>query len=1092
MNYVDRSWLRNAILLGVFALMTARTAVAEGPVGSVDYLTDIKPLLRDKCFSCHSARKQEGGLRLDAASLISRGGDGGSAIVASSPDASLILERVAAEDEQRMPPADAGTRLTAEEVAKLRVWIAAGAAAPAESIPAAPSEHWSFQPPVKNEPDDVSASWIRNDIDRFVASEHQRLGVNAVGETSRSMLLRRVSLDLTGLPPTLEERRRFLEDDSPDAYGKAVDRLLDSPRYGERWARHFMDIWRYSDPSGYGKEIRDGREHIWRWRDWIVESLNDDKGYDRMIVEMLAADEVAPNDTDSLRATGYLARNWYKFNRNVWLDNIVEHSSKAFLGLTVNCARCHDHKYDPFEQVGYYRMRAIFETHDVRDDPFSNSSGQLVRTYDMHLDRETFTFLQGDENRPDKDNPVTPGLPELFGELPIEPVPLPVTAWYPALREDSRAAAHAAAVEQVSSSVAALKTTQATVLASARKLAAFREPDSESSVTKAVTTVSGTPAPVFADDFSKFNLDQWKVESGKWTVNDGRLAQSLGATKQHRLVSMIDHPRDFVATLQLRITGGDQYRSVGLGFDVDAAAMNAVYLSVSGPKVQFTSQGSDGRWQYPAAGMAAHHVQVGQDYELKLAVNDKLLNVFIDGELKVAFNLPATRKPGRFSIWTFSATAEFDQFSISPLPPETVLMAGVKGSATPAKPLTRRNLELALQVAKAAETAAITHQRVAESELESLIARRAAELVKHGLSEGNLNELAVVAGRTSRRLTVDKFEEQIAQSRLKIQQGVQQPPTDANAKKALEVVEKQLAAQLKQLDAARGRLENGSVDYPSLGPNYPQTSSGRRLAFARWITDRKNPFAARVLVNHVWLRHFDAPLVERTFDFGLRSERPRHAALLDWLAVRFMEENWSLKTLHKQIVMSGLYRLSSSSTEASAATLAVDPDNHSLWRMNVRRMEAEVVRDSVLHLGGSLDVTMSGPPVEHTQGQTVLRRSLYFRQDKERQMTFLNLFDGAKVNECYERKPTVSPQQALAMFNSPIASKQAQKLTEAHASLMSGDYVETLFQHVLCREPSKREIAECNQFLSEFADSADARRQLALVVLNHNDFVTIR
>lgn len=1092
MNHVERSSLRYAILLGILALMTARTAVAEGPVGPVDYLTDIKPLLRDKCFSCHSARKQEGGLRLDAISLISLGGDGGPAVVASSPDASLILERVAADDEQRMPPADAGTRLTAEEVGKLRAWIAAGAAAPAESIPAAPSEHWSFQPPIKNEIPDVSAVWIRNDIDRFIAAEHQRLGVNAVGEASRSMLLRRVSLDLTGLPPTLSERQLFLQDDSADAFEHAVDRLLASPRYGERWARHFMDIWRYSDPSGYGKEIRDGREHLWRWRDWIVESLNDDKGYDRMIVEMLAADEVAPNDTDSLRATGFLARNWYKFNRNVWLDNIVEHSSKAFLGLTVNCARCHDHKYDPIEQVGYYRMRAIFETHDVRDEPFPNSSGQLVRTYDKHLDRETFLFLLGNENRPDKDNPLTPGLPELLGELPIEPVPLPITAWYPALREDSRAAAHAAAMLQVSSSATAFKSAQAAVLASERKLAAFLEPDTESSGATAATNVAGASALVFADDFSTFNPDQWKVESGEWTVNDGRLVQSRGESTQHRLVSMISHPRDFVATLRLQITGGDQYRSVGLGFDVEGQAMNAVYLSVSGPKVQFTSQGSDGRWQYPAAGKAAHHVQVGKDYELKLAVKDQLLNVFIDGELKVAFSLPATRKPGRFSIWTFSATAEVDQFEFSLLPPEMTLMPGVNGSATPAKPLTLQDLALALQVARAAEIVAMTHQRVAESELASLTARTAVELVKHGLSEGDFDTLAVVAGRASRQLAVDKIEEQIAQNRLKIQQGQQRPPIDAKAKKALEDVEKQLAAQLKQLEAAKGQLENGSSDYPPLGPTYPQTSSGRRLAFARWITDRKNPFAARVAVNHVWLRHFGTPLVERIFDFGLRSDRPRHAALLDWLAVRFMEENWSLKTLHKQIVMSGVYRLSSSSTEASDATLAVDPDNHSLWRMNVRRMEAEVVRDSVLHLGGSLDVTMSGPPVEHNQGQTVLRRSLYFRQDKERQMTFLSLFDGAKVNECYERKPTVSPQQALAMFNSPIASKQAQKLTEAHASLKSGDYVGTLFRHVLCREPSRRETAECTQFLAGFDDSTNARHQLALVVLNHNDFVTIR
>lgn len=196
--------------------------------------------------------------------------------------------------------------------------------------------------------------------------------------------------------------------------------------------------------------------------------------------------------------------------------------------------------------------------------------------------------------------------------------------------------------------------------------------------------------------------------------------------------------------------------------------------------------------------------------------------------------------------------------------------------------------------------------------------------------------------------------------------------------------------------------------------------------------------------------------------------------------------------LHKRIVMSGVYRLSSSASDASAANRTVDPDNLTLWRMNARRMEAEVVRDSVLSLGNSLDLTMGGPPIEHTQGQTVLRRSLYFRQDKERQMTFLSLFDGAKVNECYERKSTVAPQQALAMFNSRIASGQARKIAETHASKSGAELVAALFNHVLCREPTTQEQAECLKFLTEFQGGAEARHQLALVLLNHNDFVTIR
>ena len=1074
--------------------------LASKETGAVDYVSDIKPLLRDKCFSCHSSRKQEGGLRLDAASLIKKGGDNGPVFVERSAAKSLLLQRVTADDDNRMPPSDSGTRLTRAEVARLAAWIASGAVAPDEAIPEAPSRHWSFLPPIKSEVPDVSATWIRNDIDRFLADEHKRLGITAVGETSRSMLLRRASLALTGLPPTPEERKAFLEDKSSAAFENAVDRLLDSPRYGERWARHFMDIWRYSDPSGYGKEIRDGREHIWRWRDWIVESLNEDKGYDRMIVEMLAADEVAPDDEASLRATGFLARNWYKFNRNVWLDNIVEHSSKAFLGLTINCARCHDHKYDPFEQTGYYRMRAIFETHDLRDDPLATAttnSAQLVRTYDAHLERKTFLFILGNEDRPDEKSPLTAGLPELFGELSIEPVPLPVTAWYPALLEENRAAALSAAQSKIAAAETALKSARANVEASRQKLAAFDDSSSKPD-SRPKTEPANSPAetPVLSDEFSELSLERWKVEGGKWTASDGHIVQSLGETKQHRLVSTKNHPRDFRATLRLKITGGDQYRSVGLGFDVDGQAMNAVYLSVSGPKVQFTSQGSDGQWQYPAAGMAAHPVKVGQDYVLELAVKDQLLNVLIDGELKVAYRLPS-RQPGRISVWTFSATAEFDQLVVSTLPPETQLKDAAGGPTIPQTPLTKNDLELALRVSVAAEKSAEAHRRAAGSEAVALEARTTAEVVRYGLAEGNTEELAAAAGRASRQLAVDQLEEQVAQSRLSIEQAQQKCQSAAEAARAkadseLKAAEKLLAVQSKKLEAASGQLGSDSREYAPLGPQYPNTSSGRRLAFARWITDRKNPLAARVLVNHVWLRHFDAPLLERTFDFGLRSEQPRHAALLDWLAVRFMEEKWSLKQLHKMILLSGMYRLSSSPAEASAATRSLDPDNHLLWRMNARRMEAEVVRDSVLSLGGSLDLTMGGAPIEHTQGQTVLRRSLYFQQDKERQMTFLSLFDGAKVNECYQRKSTVAPQQALAMFNSQIAAGQAGQIALAYASRTGGDYVDAVFEHVLCREPSATERDECVQFLSEFAGSEEVRRQLALVLLNHNDFVTIR
>ena len=1095
--------LRGSLLLLVISVVFA-TRMVRGEVESdVDYLTEIKPLLRDKCFSCHGSLKQEGGLRLDAASLIQKGGESGSAYAADAVAKSLILERVTDDDDNRMPPAEDGSRLTAKEVAKLTAWIKSGATAPDEVIPEHPAGHWSFLPPLKADVPSVSADWIRSDIDRFLAGEHKRVGVSAVAESSRSMRLRRASLALTGLPPTPVERRAFLDDESNGAFENAVDRLLASPRYGERWARHFMDIWRYSDPSGYGKEIRDGRQHIWRWRDWIVESLNADKGYDRMIVEMLAADEASPEDQASLRATGFLARNWYKFNRNVWLDNIVEHSSKAFLGLTVNCARCHDHKYDPFEQAGYYRMRAIFETHDVRDDPLQlaadgSANGMLVRVYDAHLDRKTFTFLQGNEDRPSTD-PLPPGLPELLGDLSVEPVSFPVTAWYPSLQKDKRDAALKAARTQIAAADTGLKNSRAMLTASRKKLAEFKEPKPSpvDSSKKTIAEISVDPGtPVLSDDFSELNAGQWNVEGGTWSVKGGRIVQSVGVTKQHRLVSSVDHPRDFRVKLRLRITGGETYKSVGIGFDGHGLAMNSVYLSASGAKVQFSSQGNGGRWQYPAAGAAVHSIKVGQDYVLELAVRDQLLNVLLDDELKVAYNLPH-RKAGKISIWAFSATAEFDQLDVTTLPPETQLEPAAGRSTVPSKLLTQKDLQLALKVAEAEEKIAVVHYRVTQSAAASLEARIAAETVKFGLAEGNVDTLAVAAGRAIRQHAVDQLSEQVAQAQLKIEQARQKHDTStaairAKATSELQMAEKQIADVQKKLAVAKEQFDNDSKQYAALGPQYPKISTGRRLAFARWITGRSNPLAARVLVNHVWLRHFDTPLLERAFDFGLRSEKPRHAGLLDWLAVQFMEDDWSLKKLHKRIVMSGIYRLSSSSSAASVATRAADPDNYTLWRMNARRMEAEVVRDSVLSLGGSLDLTTGGPPIEHTQGQKVLRRSLYFRQNKEQQMTFLSLFDGAKVNECYQRKSTVAPQQALAMFNSHIAVEQAQNISGIYSTLNGSELVEAMFGHVLCREPSLEEQAECTRFLTEFNGGAEARRQLALVLLNHNDFVTIR
>jgi hypothetical protein len=302
------------------ALLTCAATASAGQ--RVDYLRDVKPILAQKCFACHGALKQQSGLRLDAAQMIRQGGDSGPAIVPGKAVDSLVIQRVSAADaEVRMPPEGEGEPLDARQLATLTAWIDEGAESPEETLPDDPREHWAFRPPVRPAmPAIARQPWVRNPIDAFIAHEHDRLGLSPTDPAPKNVLLRRAYLDLIGLPPTVDELHAFLNDRSPDAYERVIDRLLASPDYGRRWGRHWMDVWRYSDWAGYKQEVRESQRHIWRWRDWIIESLNADKGYDRMVLEMLAGDEIAPADTEVLRATGFLVRNRHASNRDIWLD----------------------------------------------------------------------------------------------------------------------------------------------------------------------------------------------------------------------------------------------------------------------------------------------------------------------------------------------------------------------------------------------------------------------------------------------------------------------------------------------------------------------------------------------------------------------------------------------------------------------------------------------------------------------------------------------------------------------------------------------------------------------------------------------------
>ena len=442
------------LVLLALAVIGSWAAAAE----PVDYIRQVKPVLKERCVACHGVLKQKAGLRLDTGASIRRGAESGRVVEPRHADLSPLIDRVTELDPAlRMPPQ--GPPLTSQEIELLRGWIDQGAGSPdGEVAETDPRRHWAFLKPVRPAVPEVrDHAWVRNPIDAFLARPREQKGLLPLPPAEPHVLLRRLYLDLTGLPPTREELREFLADPSEAAYERVVDRLLNSPHHGERWARHWMDVWRYSD--WYGRravpDVLNSYAQIWRWRDWIVRSLNQDKGYDRMVKEMLAADELAPTDQSNLVATGFLVRNFFRWNYNTWMKDNVEHTGKAFLGLTFNCAHCHDHKYDPIRHEDYFALRAFFEPLELRHDrlpgepdpgpypkyvygkAYGPIKSGMVRVFDEKLDARTFLYTQGESRnvvagRP----PIAPGMPAFLGgaSLRVEPIDLPAETSYPGLK----------------------------------------------------------------------------------------------------------------------------------------------------------------------------------------------------------------------------------------------------------------------------------------------------------------------------------------------------------------------------------------------------------------------------------------------------------------------------------------------------------------------------------------------------------------------------------------------------------------------------------------------------------------------------------
>lgn len=345
---------------------------------------DVRPILVNKCYDCHSKTKQKGGLRVDHIGYLKTGGDTGPAVVPGDPEKSPLMEAVRwTNDDFQMPPKNNGGKMPDAEIAILEKWIKLGAPWPEDSAKKVvvteggfteeQRNYWFFKPVAKVSPPKVASKWVRNDTDRFVAAKQAEMKLDPAEEADRHELVRRVYFDLHGLPPTREQVDAFVNDKSPQAYEKLVDELLASPRYGERWAQHWLDLARYAESDGYNADAY--RPSVWPYRDYVIKSLNDDKPYDQFVREQLAGDEIAPNDPNVLIATAFLRHPVYEWNqrdaRGQWdiiLTDMTDTTGELFLGLSMGCAHCHNHKFDPILQKDYYRLRAFLAPVQWRDD----------------------------------------------------------------------------------------------------------------------------------------------------------------------------------------------------------------------------------------------------------------------------------------------------------------------------------------------------------------------------------------------------------------------------------------------------------------------------------------------------------------------------------------------------------------------------------------------------------------------------------------------------------------------------------------------------------------------------------------------------
>jgi hypothetical protein len=879
----------------------------------------VRPVLAEHCFECHGPDVQENGLRLDGRDAMLNGGERGPAMVPGDPSASRLVNAIRREGELKMPPEN---ELPADAVDALTEWIAMDAPWPegrpiiaSDKVDAIRDSHWAYQP-VRNPelPAVADASWVRNDIDRFILARIETAGVPPSPEADRRTLIRRASYDLTGLPPTMDEVVAFASDTSPDAYERMIDQFLDSPRYGERWARHWLDVARYSDTKGYVFEEDRFFPYSHTYRDYVVQAFNDDVPYDRFILEQLAADLLdLGDDKRALAAMGFLTLGRrYLNNVHDITDDRIDVVSRGLLGLTVSCARCHDHKYDPIPTEDYYSMYGVFR------------STREPKVDELPLIAD-----------PDPDDPQ---YQEYLGLLEEK------QAAYRSFRHEWHVKLLTEAREKAGAYLLAAHDTR-----DITDNAPFRELAKERVLhwflldrwRNYLKPLAETPGPILTPWFAFSALDEESFADGAKAFSE-RLKNDEAFYK-----SLNPHVAD--------------------AFDDDPPSTMKDVADRYGELLQSVNS----EWFNLLASQTQIAIQTGAAVTLPLRLKDD------DAEAL------------RMVLYAKDSATNFPESNIDQL---IDIPTRDRNS----------NLRRAVQAHQA------THPGRPD---------RASSLAE----------------------TLPPFDPYV------FKRGKPQQKGDAVPRQFLAVL----------TDGERTPFQEGSG----------------RLELANAIASRDNPLTARVFVNRVWAHHFGEPIVGTTSDFGVRSDAPTHPDLLDYLATQFMNDGWSIKKLHRTIMLSATYRQSSAGVSPES-----DPENRLLARQNAKRLDFEAMRDSLLSASGKLDLEMGGPAESIIKEPFTTRRTIYGQIERQNLPGLFRTFDFATPDAHSPRRyRTTVPQQALYLMNAPFSVEQARALITdiSDTDCESEERVQRLYHRVLQREPQPDEFDLANRFIERYEAAPD-------------------